>query len=816
METNPQLDLAFEFVQFTHQNIFLTGKAGTGKTTFLKSLRERTFKRQIVVAPTGVAAINAGGVTMHSFFQLPFGPYLSEKVSGIKNISNEFQQKFTKTKIRIIKSIDLLIIDEISMVRADLLDAVDDVLRKYKDRTKPFGGVQLLMIGDLQQLSPIVKDDDLRILGKYYPSLFFFNSHALQQSGYITVNLTHVYRQSDEKFIHILNQVRSNELDAESADLLNQRFDKDFSSKIKEGYITLTTHNHTANQINEEQLDRIKEELRTFKSEVKGVFNENNYPAEDLLRLKIGAQVMFIKNDSSPLKRYYNGKMGTVVEMDDQLIYVEVGENELIETSREEWNNFQYNIDEETKEIKEEVLGTFIQYPLRLAWAITIHKSQGLTFEHAIIDAAAAFAHGQTYVALSRCKSLEGLVLSSRIPASAIIVDREVLSFNQKIDKNPPSAEQLLESKNKFQFELIEELLQYRQLKYQLQQIHKILNNKDVLVYGQLESVVQNILEKSIVEIEGIGYKFIGQIKNLMTMHAEFESNQDLLERLKKAGEFYHKWQEDHLLKPISEASFHTDNKATMKQLEDIKALILQLIKVKQQGYLNCSKQFNIKDFLHLRALALAENIEVKTKSRKQIETETCLHPDLLSLLKYWRRDTAEYFDIDEHNLMNYNTLIAIANELPSSMSELKKIHGVSSKKARSFGNKILEIIEDYLAENEIDRPLPSKIEITSKTKKVKTQYLTFELYKEGKSLKEIAQTRALTVGTVEGHLGYFIKSGELDIFELIEKDKLSKIVSLIEVDFEQNLTQLKEKLGDNFSYSQIRWVFDYLKKEEE
>jgi ATP-dependent exoDNAse (exonuclease V) alpha subunit len=413
MHNNPQLQLAFDFVQYTNKNIFLTGKAGTGKTTFLHQLKKVSPKRMVVVAPTGVAAINAGGVTIHSFFQLPYGPHIPDHENIPTSELNPekpqaYQKKFNREKIRLIQSLDLLVIDEISMVRADMLDAIDLVLKKYKDRTKPFGGVQLLMIGDLHQLSPVVKEDEWSLLKKYYDTVYLFSSKALQQIPSVNIELKHIYRQSDEYFINILNKIRNNQIDQQTLTELNQRYIPNFSPDEKEGYIVLTTHNASAQEINQNKLKKIKSPSEIFGADTEGEFPSFSYPTEQELELKEGAQVMFVKNDSSSLKCYYNGKIGKVIRMDEDEVYVKCPDDEdEILVKREEWQNVKYFLDEETKEVKENVIGTFTQYPLKLAWAITIHKSQGLTFEKAIIDANASFAHGQVYVALSRCKNFD-------------------------------------------------------------------------------------------------------------------------------------------------------------------------------------------------------------------------------------------------------------------------------------------------------------------------------------------------------------------------------------------------------------------------
>jgi hypothetical protein len=485
MEKNEELELAYKFVQFTNRNIFLTGKAGTGKTTFLKSLKDKIHKRMVIVAPTGVAAINAGGITIHSFFQLPFGPILTKKVAGSKNQTSESKMKFQKRKINIIKSLDLLVIDEISMVRADMLDAIDEVLRKYKNRFLPFGGVQVLMIGDMQQLAPVVKHQEWELLKNYYKSMYFFNSKVIEESNLLSIELKKVYRQSDEKFIEVLNEIRTNAITKENFDLLHTRFIPNFNAEDADSYVTLCTHNHSANLINSRELKKLESTSNFFTADIDGDFPENSYPTDYELELKIGAQVMFIKNDSNPEKRYYNGKIGEIIGFEDQHIIIYCHDDKsTIESNHEEWKNIKYDIDNKTKEIKEKVVGTFRQYPLRLAWAITIHKSQGLTFEKAIIDAEAAFAHGQTYVALSRCKSLEGLVLSSRISKSTIISDNEIDTFSKESENIKADKAELDKSKFQYQIDLLTELFTYKIVFYLIDQLHRHLEKNKRIIKG--------------------------------------------------------------------------------------------------------------------------------------------------------------------------------------------------------------------------------------------------------------------------------------------------------------------------------------------
>lgn len=459
MEGNNELKTAWEFVEKTGKSVFLTGKAGTGKTTFLRKVVEESKKRVVVVAPTGIAAINAGGVTIHSFFQLPLHPF----IPGAK-IESKFA--FSKEKRSIIKTMDLLIIDEISMVRSDLLEAVDSVLRRFRNRFKPFGGVQLLMIGDLQQLTPVITDEEFQLLAPYYSSPYFFGSRALSQVDYVTIELKEVYRQQDEAFISILNSVRCGRPSPDVIRALNQRYDPNFIPSSDEGYIRLTTHNNIANSYNEQQLDMIDDPIHCFDAVIDGNFPEYAYPTEARLELKVGAQVMFVKNDPSAERRYFNGKIGVVTDFYEEYILVQCpGDDEKIAVEPLEWENCRYVINEQTQEMETEVVGIFKQYPLRLAWAITIHKSQGLTFDKAIIDAASSFASGQVYVALSRCRTLEGMVLATPLRQDAVITDHRVDDYIDGQEEAAQRSVARLESiKEEYYKELLGELFDFKEL----------------------------------------------------------------------------------------------------------------------------------------------------------------------------------------------------------------------------------------------------------------------------------------------------------------------------------------------------------------
>lgn len=522
MEGNNALNTAWEFVEKTGKSVFLTGKAGTGKTTFLRKVVEESRKRVVVVAPTGIAAINAGGVTIHSFFQLPLHPF----IPGAK-IESKFA--FSKEKRSIIKTMDLLIIDEISMVRSDLLDAVDSVLRRFRNRFKPFGGVQLLMIGDLQQLTPVITDEEIQLLAPYYSSPYFFGSRALSQVDYVTIELKEVYRQQDDAFISILNSVRSGRPSPDVIRALNQRYDPNFIPSSDEGYIRLTTHNNIANSYNEQQLDMIDEPIHCFDAVIDGNFPEYAYPTEARLELKVGAQVMFVKNDPSAERRYFNGKIGVVTDFYEEYILVQCpGDDEKIAVEPLEWENCRYVINEQTQEMETEVVGIFKQYPLRLAWAITIHKSQGLTFDKAIIDAASSFASGQVYVALSRCRTLEGMVLATPLRQDAVITDHRVDDYIDGQEEAAQRSVARLESiKEEYYKELLGELFDFKglaSLQKRMLGICMEFPSGTVVGLAQKHNDILNSLNETVVPVGAKWQRLIMQKPYLEVSSAEFSA----------------------------------------------------------------------------------------------------------------------------------------------------------------------------------------------------------------------------------------------------------------------------------------------------
>ena len=809
---NPEIDLAFEYVQYTNRNIFLTGKAGTGKTTFLRSLKNRLQKRLVVVAPTGVAAINAGGQTIHSFFQLPFGPIVTERVAGHKVNNPNFKQKFAKRKINIIKSLDLLIIDEISMVRADVLDAIDEVLRRYKNRALPFGGVQLLMIGDLQQLAPVVKDDEWNMMRQYYQSMFFFNSHAIKEKPMVSIELKHVYRQSDGVFLDILNEIRDDKLSQKSYDLLHERFIPDFSPKEEEGYITLTTHNNSADKINNIHLEKLKAKSKSFLASVKGNFSEFSYPTDFELELKVGSQVMFVKNDSNPEKRYFNGKIGVVNAFDGDVIRVQCdGDEHEIETSPEVWENIKYSINDQTKEISENIEGSFTQYPLRLAWAITIHKSQGLTFEKAIIDAAAAFAHGQTYVALSRCKTLEGLVLTSKISNSAIICDREVSGFNKQVEENQPTTDNLKQAKYAYQLDLIQDLFNFTPLTYGFKRLDKALWEHKRSIQGDLHTAVTEIQKSAVPEFTKVSNGFIYQVQAILKENPDAEKNEHLQERIKKASEYFHKFQEEKILNALNSSSFDTDNKESRKAVELALEQIMEILNVKQKSFQICKFGFVVNDYLDVRAKASIDTVAAKKKRAttefKEVDT---VHPKLYARLKKWRYEEGEELGVPLFQVASNKTLQAIANSLPTNTQTLKKVKGVGKVTIGKYGNELLEIVGQFMDENDIvHSPIEKVIKEEEEKKKVKIPNWekSYKLYLAGKEVKEIAELMGFVPSTIEGHLARYVATGNLDVDEFVDKKVVDKIMKYYKQNPEVQTGEVKNHFGEEISYGEIRMV---------
>lgn len=704
METNPQLELAFHFIRYTGVNLFLTGKAGTGKTTFLRTLKEISPKRMIVVAPTGVAAIHAGGVTIHSFFQLPFGPYLPG--SADREPAGGRRMKFGKEKINILRSLDLLVIDEVSMVRADMLDAISDVLKRFKDRSKPFGGVQLLLIGDLQQLAPVVKEEEWDLLKEYYPSAYFFESKALKESAYQCIELTQVFRQADPVFIGLLNRIRENRIDEATLAELNRRYIPGFRPAGSEGYITLTTHNYQAQQINASRLAELPGPAVRFAARVEGEFPPYAFPTDESLELKTGAQVMFVKNDSTGNHRYFNGKIGLVSELSPGRVAVRCpGDPEPVIVEPEEWTNVKYTLNETTKEIVETVEGTFSQYPLKTAWAITIHKSQGLTFEKAIVEAASSFSHGQVYVALSRCKTLEGLVLRSPIRFDSVVSDSTVRGFTDYVEHHQPGHDQLQSARKLYYLSLLEELFDYEGIERRLRYVSRLFYENLHTLYPQLTDRYGSAVGACRTQLTEVGRRFREQLRQLAAASDDCETDPFIGERVLKGIAYFKEKTAAILTELLEETHPEIDNKEVRKSVEKALDYLRQDVGMKTVTLASGEGGFRIGEYLSARAKSMIEPPKQKSKkpaartadvSKKAEISGDILHPALYESLRSWRNSEAARLGVPVYVVLQQKAMLGIANTLPVDGKDLLAVPGIGKKVIEKYGTALLELVDAY------------------------------------------------------------------------------------------------------------------------
>ncbi len=779
-KTNERLELARRIIEGTGTSLFLTGKAGTGKTTFLRNLRSSSRKRIVVCAPTGIAAINAGGVTLHSFFQLDFGPF-------VPGMNNGTRRKFSysKEKLRIIRGMDLLVIDEVSMVRADLLDAVDDVLRRLRDRTKPFGGVQLLLIGDLQQLAPVVREEERHLLEGRYKSLFFFDSVALQQLPYETVELNEVFRQKDADFLGMLNAIRENRADKAVLDKLNSRCIPGFNPGDDEGYIRLTTHNGIANDINRQKLDELPAQPHVFECHIEGKFPETSYPADPELTLKVGAQVMFIKNDTGMDRAYYNGMIGQVVAIDEEYgVAVRPQEGgELIQVQPVDWDNISYTVNPETKEIVEHKEGTFTQYPLKLAWAVTIHKSQGLTFDRAIIDVKRSFAHGQTYVALSRCRTLQGLVLVNPVSPSSIINDASVDRFynDHNCDDIDESHLDMLE--RQYKVGLLDDLFNFRQMFAAMEGVMRLYQENFMRKFPAIVQDWVQMYETKSREINKVADTFRHQYSHLAMEGSR--SEQVLGERVQAACKYF-----VGQLKPIVElatkAIRNSDNKTVRSKLQDRLELFEDLLTAKRMLLNNfISRQFNIDVYLDLKAEVMLRN--VTPKSTRETKKKAC--KTTLSDSKPMLSDE-EFEEIDRY--VHPENYAWPDTPMPA------------NKQRRTVRTP-----------NTPNTPTPPK---SPKPVKKPTTEITLELYRQGKSVSEIAEIRGLVRSTITGHLLKTLDDQDLE--EYVRKNIDAELRERVKAYLDDTpilpntISGVREAIGGEPAWDDLRFLLRYYHRE--
>lgn len=727
MESNPEIELAEQYANSTCTSIFLTGKAGTGKTTFLHHLVATVKKRAIVVAPTGVAAVNAGGVTIHSFFQLPLCPYLPD----VHELVTEYQMpekrtQLRKSKVEIIRTLELLIIDEISMVRADLLDAVDYVLRRYRRNDLPFGGVQLLMIGDVQQLPPVVTDEERPFMERVYPSPFFFNSKALKRLPYVTICLKTIYRQQDLQFVELLNNIRENHLDNKTLAMLNARLKtrKEVEQEANEcrtnGNVTsfpilLTTHNYQADQVNNKRMADLSSESRLFEGGITGNFPEGNLPADLHLTLKVGAQVMFVKNDSSGAHRYYNGKIAKVSGFEEvyedgglsTFINVTDDSGSSIRVGKDTWENIRYEIDSKDNQIKQTVDGTYTQYPLRLAWAITIHKSQGLTFDRVVVDAHAAFTYGQVYVALSRCRSLDGLTLISPISSSCVFDSAEVNHFNEAIPSEKEVRSFLSDCQKQYLLSLLDEMFECTTLQPILGAINRLYQNElKKLFPAYTQRCVEAVA--TVVDLTNVAVRFHSQIQGIVCHLDEPSRKEKLAERILKGAQyFYDKLAfTDSLVEPLLDVDL--DNKELQKSLNEAAENLRNALGLKLAS-LEYAKRgnFTVEGYQKVKTDFLLNKDREKVKTTRKIAPLYAdnAHPKLIPILSQWRKETAAELDVAAFHVITQKTLLAIADRLPKNEKELLSISGIGKVKVKMFGQDILRVLADYCAEHGIEFP---------------------------------------------------------------------------------------------------------------
>ncbi len=809
IDRNEIFDLAYRFVTETSENIFLTGKAGTGKTTFLKYLKENCSKNIIVAAPTGVAAINAGGVTLHSLFQLPFNPFLPTSASKSELLA---KLKFNRQRQDLLRKMELLVIDEISMVRCDTMDAIDTILRSVRRKHElPFGGVQLLCIGDLYQLPPVAKREEMNILQEYYSSEFFFDSLVIKEQMPMLIELNKIYRQKENSFVDILNKVRTNKMNADDFEDLHQRYFPDFRPSLEEKYITLTSHNNQADQINYRELQKLSANSVTYTALIENDFPEKSYPAESELILKTGAQVMFLKNDVVS-KRYFNGKIGVVKSLKLDEIVVECDGTEII-VSHETWENSRYTLSREDGKLEQEVLGTFTQFPLRLAWAITIHKSQGLTFEKVMIDAGLAFSSGQVYVALSRCTSLNGIVLLSKIPSAAIYSNEHVLKGQQTLTPKGSLAERFAGARQIYTQQLLEEIFSFNEIKALTDVLHFRINEQKEKLNKEALPWISDLKNKFSSD-RAVGLKFISHIGSLMKQESVIENNVALQKRINDAANHFEP-KFAAFQDAIKNHPLITEHRETANIINEYLNQLFLALNVQNYFLQYCKEAFSVTSFLQHKIKLAQPRINISCyASGKKGSFSDVTNGELYDTLKRWRDLVCEENGLPIYMVANQATLKEIATYLPLTKKDLMQISGFGKAKVDKYGDDILETVLDYCNRNNLESNMVAKKIVTTKERKEKndavktdTKTASFNLFQEGKSMAEIAKERNLSFGTIEGHLAWFVGNGDIDINQLVPQQKQEKIKEAIKIHGSVSHKTLIENLPADFTYGEIRMV---------
>lgn len=740
-----------KFINQTNHSIFLTGKAGTGKTTLLRQIISTTHKNTVVVAPTGIAALNAGGVTIHSMFQLAPGGFVPDpsyapdlnngvKIDSIASLSKTF--KMSGTKQAVIRALDLLVIDEVSMLRADLLDAMDFVMRRVRRKEQPFGGVQVLFIGDLLQLPPVVKNEEWHVLKNYYQGVFFFHAHVVQKIKPLYISLKKIFRQSDDRFIGVLNNLRNNVIKDEDMEVLSKYVKPDFDLHAHPGYIYLTTHNRKADEINTQSLDNLREKLFSYKAEVEGEFPDKMYPMDETLHLKVGAQIMFTKNDLSQDKRFYNGKMGVVKSLSKDEIYVLFpDENYTIEVEKYEWTNIRYNVNDNTKEVEEEVIGTFVHYPIKLAWAITVHKSQGLTFDKAILDVGDVFQPGQAYVALSRLRSMDGLVLVDMLKMRGIQNAQDVMSYAQNEADENLISQSLATGTKKFMYETVKKGFDFQYLISEWKKHAESYNSNAILSEKSKHTVWASMMFEKVSPLQDVSKRFSAWLDVQFSME-DVDYNGIKIKVMGATDHFFPTL--DDVLNEV------------MTKMEELK----RVKRVKEY----------FSELMNMEEMTL-QTILGMTKSKLIIEAYI------------------EGQIINKESLTNDFTKNYRSHKLEVIKEKVKATH------------PDLITTEDDTEDFSYYVRKPKK----EKGDKKSTYQITYEMWLDKKSLDEIVQERKLTITTVQGHMARLIEEGKVSITEVLSDDKIRSLEILFEGYTGGNLSDMKEKAGENFTYGELR-----------
>ena len=774
--------LAHEFATQTNQVIFITGKAGTGKTTFLRKLKDESLKQTAVVAPTGIAAINAGGTTIHSFFQLPFAPFTPTEIGRKELIS---KMKMQSNRQQILRELELLVIDEISMVRADVLDAIDTVLRHYRHRTNvPFGGVQVVFIGDMYQLSPVAKRDELEILRSFYDGVHFFNSHVMQQVPLVYIELDKVFRQKNADFIQILDEVRQNKLTPESLTKLQSIYDPNFVPKDNEPYVTLTTHNYKADLINSAELKKIKGKSHTFSATIEGSFPPSNFPVETDLELKKGAKVMFVKNDTESPRRFFNGKIGEITYIDQDYVMVKCADEEnAIYVEPTMWENMTYKVNKETTELEEKRTGSFTQMPLRHAWAITIHKSQGLTFDKAIIDAGDAFAPGQVYVALSRCRTLEGIVLKSKINENSMRNEANILQFSSRKNEADELNEKLEESQVQYRKQLLLQLFDFNPLRKIINYLRIDVNKAGSSFNDETATFLAELTNQT-KEIKEVADKFSVQLNNILNGSP---IDEDLLQERLTASSQYFDEKLNYLLEELEESPAYTDNKSLAKSYNDDLLSIYTQVAQKKEFISKLKKEFTVENYFKWRKNLVINLPKLQTHGGSKAESNISIHPDLMQRLTEIRNRLAEEANLPVYIVARTKSLKELADFLPQTPKDFLLIYGFGKVRVEKYGSYFLDEIRKYCEEKKLSSRMHEietsrKKETEKKPKQVKgaSQQESLDLYTSGKTIEEITELRNLKIGTIASHLSQFLKTGEVKIEDFLTTTKRDEAVQLM------------------------------------